>query len=313
MASYEHTTHAEPAYVENAYIENGLHPVHHSDKIVGGPIDHQYDGQYYGGYTQISAATTLKAEKRICGARKPVFVLWCIIGFMAAMLVMVAGVFGAMIANQDAKIQNLQQTNGGTRTASASAAATTWVEISDWDPLHQPSVPVAGAFRDGTRIPSANVRGPDTASAYYMSAPDVLVISTLEAAIERATNKSYAAIDHLEANPNGSDIQTTWYGTFSTERYNRVLTAFKKFAPDLATTFRYDCSCTSSVVFATIGGTYGDVKICSVYFNEELLPPTGRHRNQWEDVLGTTDYGYGVDYCKQFALEDPEKAVKNAE
>ncbi|KAE9569189.1 hypothetical protein CGMCC3_g14773 [Colletotrichum fructicola] len=228
MASYEHTTHAEPAYVENAYIENGLHPVHHSDKIVGGPIDHQYDGQYYGGYTQISAATTLKAEKRICGARKPVFVLWCIIGFMAAMLVMVAGVFGAMIANQDAKIQNLQQTNGGTRTASASAAATTWVEISDWEyvgcyrdndqrtmrdayqnyttsqtnrqckafcekdydyfgpfnwrsPLHQPSVPVAGAFRDGTRIPSANVRGPDTASAYYMSAPDVLVICMTKA------------------------------------------------------------------------------------------------------------------------------------
>lgn len=52
-------------------------------------------------------------------------------------------------------------------------------------------------------------------------------ISTLEVAIDRATNKSYAAIEHLEANPNGSDIQTTWYGAFSTERYNRVLTAFK--------------------------------------------------------------------------------------
>lgn len=52
-------------------------------------------------------------------------------------------------------------------------------------------------------------------------------ISTLEAAIERATNKSYAAIEHLEANPSGSEIQTTWYGAFSTERYNRVLTAFK--------------------------------------------------------------------------------------
>ncbi|KAK7720286.1 hypothetical protein SLS63_009958 [Diaporthe eres] len=88
-------------------------------------------------------------------------------------------------------------------------------------------------------------------------------VSTLEVAIDRATNKSYAAIEHLEANPTGSEIQTTWYGAFSTERYNRVLTAFK------ATHFR--------------------------------------------DVLGTTDYGYGVDYCKQFALEDPEKAVKNAE
>lgn len=52
-------------------------------------------------------------------------------------------------------------------------------------------------------------------------------ISTLEVAIERATNKSYAAIEHLEANPNGSELQTTWYGAFGRERYNRVLTAFK--------------------------------------------------------------------------------------
>ncbi|KAF4906652.1 hypothetical protein CGCVW01_v012788 [Colletotrichum viniferum] len=138
MASYEHTTHAEPAYVENAYIENGLHPVHHSDKIVGGPIEHQ--------------------------------------------------------------------------TASASAAATTWVEISDWEYVgcyrdndqrtmrdayqnyttsqtnrqckafcekdydYFASVPVTGAFRDGTRIPSANVRGPDMSSAYYISAADAPVI-----------------------------------------------------------------------------------------------------------------------------------------
>lgn len=52
-------------------------------------------------------------------------------------------------------------------------------------------------------------------------------IATLEVAIDRATNKSYAAIEHLEANPNGSEVQTTWYGAFSTDRYNRVLTAFK--------------------------------------------------------------------------------------
>ncbi|KAL2884060.1 hypothetical protein SGCOL_000700 [Colletotrichum sp. CLE4] len=175
-----------------------------------------------------------------------------------------------------------------------------------------------------------------TLAATFKSCTDAQIV-TLEAAIERATNKSLAAIEHLEDNPNGSDVQTTWYGTFSTARYNRVLTAFKvrlaelsffmvekhKFAPDLATTFSYDCSCTSTVVYATIGGTYGDVRICSVYFNEAMLPPTGRHRNQWDtiiheathmrDVLGTTDYGYDVDLCKQFALEDPEKAVKNAE
>ncbi|CAI6088243.1 unnamed protein product [Clonostachys chloroleuca] len=145
-------------------------------------------------------------------------------------------------------------------------------------------------------------------------------IATLEVAISRATTKAFAAIDYLEANPNGSDLQTTWYGEFSTERYNKVLTAFKKFAPDLATTFRYDCSCQSTAVLATIGGTYGDVRICSVFFDG--WPETG-HRSQWDtiiheathfrDVLRTRDSGYGVEYCKQFALEDPNKAVENAD
>ncbi len=59
-------------------------------------------------------------------------------------------------------------------------------------------------------------------------------------------------------------------------------TMLQKFAPDLATTFSYDCSCISDVVFATVGNTYGGVTICSVYFNEALLPPTGQHRSQWE-------------------------------
>lgn len=52
-------------------------------------------------------------------------------------------------------------------------------------------------------------------------------IDTLTLAMDRATERSYAAIRHLEDNPNGSDIQTTWYGAFDRSRYNRILTAFK--------------------------------------------------------------------------------------
>lgn len=52
-------------------------------------------------------------------------------------------------------------------------------------------------------------------------------IATLEVAIGRATTKAYPAIDHLEANPNGSDLQTTRYGEFNAARYSKVLTAFK--------------------------------------------------------------------------------------
>ncbi|KAI1342867.1 Metalloprotease [Xylariaceae sp. FL0016] len=147
-------------------------------------------------------------------------------------------------------------------------------------------------------------------------------IATLQTAMGRATDKAYAVIDYLEANPNGSDLWTTYYGAFTTERYNRVLTAFQKIAPDIATTYSYDCSCDSDVVIASIGGSYGEVQICNVYFNTGVVPATGM-RSQWTTiihesthfpaVLRTYDNGYGADYCKQIALEDPEKALSTAD
>lgn len=115
----------------------------------------------------------------------------------------------------------------------------------------------------------------------------------------------------------------------------------QKLAPDLGTVFSYNCSCTGEIVYAYPGNTYGDVTLCSVYFNEEYLPPAGQHRSQWEynspfilshfrnsdkilstliheamhfrDTLGATDRGTGVEVCKALAIQDPEKAVSNAE
>lgn len=52
-------------------------------------------------------------------------------------------------------------------------------------------------------------------------------VATLQIAIDRATERSFAAIRHLQENPNGSGVQTKWYGEFSTERYDKVLTAFE--------------------------------------------------------------------------------------
>ncbi|OAL55079.1 zincin [Pyrenochaeta sp. DS3sAY3a] len=147
-------------------------------------------------------------------------------------------------------------------------------------------------------------------------------IATLQIAIDRATEGAYAVVEHLTANPRGSTLQTTWFGAFNATSHSRTLAAFRKFAPDLATTFSYDCSCQSDVVVATIGGTYGDVKICSVFFNTAVVPATG-FRSQWatiiheathfRDTLRTYDHGYGPDLCKQLAISDPARAVTNAD
>ncbi|KAJ4359477.1 uncharacterized protein N0V89_000031 [Didymosphaeria variabile] len=102
--------------------------------------------------------------------------------------------------------------------------------------------------------------------------------AALEKAIARATEQAYAVVVHLENDPSGSALQTAYYGTFDTGRYTKILTAFRKMAPDLD-------GFTTLVHEAT----------------------------HLKELLGTHDYGYTPEVCKQIAREDPVEAVDNAE
>ncbi|KAL6702754.1 hypothetical protein ACN47E_000988 [Coniothyrium glycines] len=147
-------------------------------------------------------------------------------------------------------------------------------------------------------------------------------ISVLQTAIERATLASYAAVEHLAANPNGSDLQTEWYGTFNAANHARTLTAFRKFAPDLDTIFSYSCTCVSDAVVATIGSRYGDVRVCTVFFDTSVVPADG-FRSQWatiiheathfDETLDTVDHGYSPDVCREIAKRSAKEAFENAD
>ncbi|OBR10815.1 Wsc domain containing protein [Colletotrichum higginsianum IMI 349063] len=135
--------HSQPSNA-SSYVENGLHPVPESasDKIVGGPQYHQYKQ-----YSQVPTSggqpiEPVTQKRRICGVGKAVFVLWCILGFLLAVLCVVAGVFGSMIARQDERIlelknvaatQTTQPDTNATSTTAAPAATTTWVEVANWE------------------------------------------------------------------------------------------------------------------------------------------------------------------------------------
>ncbi|KAK1725001.1 uncharacterized protein BDZ83DRAFT_778088 [Colletotrichum acutatum] len=82
------------------------------------------------------------SKNRICGISLAMFILWCILGFLLALLAIVAGVFGSMLARQSSEISNLKnvvatKTTGpdanATATTAAPAATTTWVEVVDWE------------------------------------------------------------------------------------------------------------------------------------------------------------------------------------
>lgn len=45
----------------------------------------------------------------------------------------------------------------------------------------------------------------------------------------------------------------------------------------------------------------------------DLISTIVHEATHFRDTLGTSDHGYGVDVCKQIALEDPDEAVDNAE
>ncbi|KAJ0162244.1 hypothetical protein CTA2_4864 [Colletotrichum tanaceti] len=139
----QRTQHSQPS--DASYVENGLHPVQESasDKIVGGPHYQQYKQ-----YSRVPASgghdiEPVTQKKRICGVGKAVFVLWCILGFLLAVLCVVAGVFGSMIARQDARILELNNIaatrttpppdTNATSTTAAPAATTTWVEVANWE------------------------------------------------------------------------------------------------------------------------------------------------------------------------------------
>ncbi|KAL0932266.1 pyrrolo-quinoline quinone [Colletotrichum truncatum] len=134
---------------EMAYLDNGLHPVPHSDAIVNEPASLDYMA-YHSAQSRDSEAP--ESKKRICGVNKQVFILWCVIGFMVSLLVIVGGVFGAMLARQESRIRTMEKSRGTgailinihpSRTESAPAAATTWQVIPDWQYI--------GCYRDNSK------------------------------------------------------------------------------------------------------------------------------------------------------------------
>ncbi|KAL0064194.1 hypothetical protein AAF712_008916 [Marasmius tenuissimus] len=127
------------------------------------------------------------------------------------------------------------------------------------------------------------------------------------------------AVTHLNANPSGSSLQTTWYGEFEKFLYDDTLKSFNTLRTAPAE-WTYDCSCTDPRKYAYVyKSEYGVVYLCGLYWQIETtgagsradtIIHEGTHFNQ---VLGTSDYAYGQTACKALARDDSFRAVYNAE
>ncbi|KAF9259015.1 zincin [Marasmius fiardii PR-910] len=143
--------------------------------------------------------------------------------------------------------------------------------------------------------------------------------TTNDQAITAAATLADNAVSHLTANPSGSSLQTTWYGTFASSRYSVTLSSFRTLQTTPAG-WTYDCSCTDTGTYAYIfRNEYGVVYLCGLYWQvattgsgsrADTIIHEGTHFNQ---VLGTDDYTYGEANCRALARSSPAQAVDNAD
>ncbi|KAL0564815.1 hypothetical protein V5O48_017226 [Marasmius crinis-equi] len=143
--------------------------------------------------------------------------------------------------------------------------------------------------------------------------------TTNNQAITAAATLARNSISHLTANPSGSTLQTTWYGTWASSRYQSTLKAFNTLATAPAG-WTYDCSCTETQTYAYVyPATYGVVYLCGLYWNVATTGSGSRadtiihEGTHFPQVLGTDDVTYGESSCKSLARSNPAQAVNNAD
>ncbi|KAF9259016.1 zincin [Marasmius fiardii PR-910] len=143
--------------------------------------------------------------------------------------------------------------------------------------------------------------------------------TTNDQAITASATLAKNSINHLTANPSGSSLQTTWYGTFASSRYSVTLSAFRTLSTAPAG-WTYDCSCTDTGTYAYVyPDTYGVVYLCGLYWQVATTGSGSRadtiihEGTHFPQVLGTDDVTYGESNCKALARSNPAQAVNNAD
>ncbi|EUC59265.1 peptidyl-lys metalloendopeptidase [Rhizoctonia solani AG-3 Rhs1AP] len=127
-----------------------------------------------------------------------------------------------------------------------------------------------------------------------------------------------SSYNHLKSNPSGSDLYTKWFGSFDTDRYNRVLKSFNRLRV-YPSQFTYKCTCTKQKVISKVKQhEYGIVNLCPNFW---ILNVDGiysrafsiiREGTRFSKVLGTHNHNLTYAGSMTLAVKSPTKAIYNA-
>ncbi|PPQ64033.1 hypothetical protein CVT24_008846 [Panaeolus cyanescens] len=111
----------------------------------------------------------------------------------------------------------------------------------------------------------------------------------------------------------------TWFGAWDTGRLSTVRSHFSLINGNDFNSYTWDCTCTSSAYAYVYPSTFGRVYFCNAFWN---APNTGtdskagtiiHEASHFTRNGGTDDLGYGHTNAKNLALNQPARAVMNAD
>ncbi|KAF5336933.1 hypothetical protein D9611_002881 [Ephemerocybe angulata] len=134
--------------------------------------------------------------------------------------------------------------------------------------------------------------------------------------------QAYAAEAKFQVDFNkfGTDRYITWFGVFTTARFNTVFSHFTAINTNNFSTFTYDCSCTASGTYAYVNpGTFGKIFLCGAFWNAPNIGTDTKggtlihEASHFTKNGGTSDNVYGQTGARNLAISDPGRAVNNAD
>ncbi|HEX8370280.1 MAG TPA: M35 family metallo-endopeptidase [Pyrinomonadaceae bacterium] len=113
---------------------------------------------------------------------------------------------------------------------------------------------------------------------------------------------------------------TTWFGAYTSSRYNTVKGNFTniKNAMDTAS-MNFDCGCKKRYYAYVYANQPYNIYLCSVYWQAPAKGTDSKagtlihETSHFSIVAGTDDWVYGQSGAKNLAISDPNKAVDNAD
>lgn len=112
----------------------------------------------------------------------------------------------------------------------------------------------------------------------------------------------------------------TWFGTYASSRWDTVKTHYDKIHDALANkTITFHCDCNQNWYAYVYANQPYDIWLCKAFWS---APATGtdsqagtivHETSHFTVVAGTSDHAYGQSNCQSLAVNDPSKAVQNAD